>query len=60
MVPPGPHCVCYAAAGSQGGYAPTTCFFVHPRGGEVVARRWRPDHEALEPLEDEDEVRVWA
>ena len=56
MVPPGPHIVSYASSGGRGDLGPTTAFFLHVRGGQVVVRRWDAAYEVLAPLGDEDEV----
>ena len=56
MVPPGPHIISYASSSGRGDLGPTTSFFLHLTGGQVVVRRWDAEDEVLMPLEDEEEV----
>jgi A1 cistron-splicing factor AAR2 len=56
MVPPGPHVISYNSHGSQGDFGPTTAFFIHPTGGQVLVWTWNPTLEMLEPEIEEDKI----
>ena len=57
MVPPGVHAVSYAATDiQQGGFGPTTAFFLNARGGEVAAWRWHAHDEILQRVTEEGEI----
>jgi len=60
MVPPGPHVISYNSHGSQGDFGPTTAFFIHPTGGQVLVWTWNPTLEMLEPEIDEDKIAQYT
>lgn len=60
MVPPGPHVVSYNSHGSQGDFGPTTAFFIHPTGGQVLVWTWNPTLEMLETEIDKDKIAQYT